>query len=79
MLIECRVPEGVSRDRLRRRESGVSDAREDLYEAFSRGYERIRELPPDEHLIADMTKPIDAVLDVVALCPKSFLTVNVTV
>lgn len=62
LMIECRVPDGVARERLRARAGGVSDAREALFESFKKSYEPVTELPPGEHIVADTSQPISSVL-----------------
>lgn len=57
LMIECRAPEDVVRQRLRERPAGVSDARVDLLDSFGRSWEPITELGPDEHVVVDATRP----------------------
>jgi uncharacterized protein len=54
-FVECRVPEAVSRARLREREThaSVSDAREDLYASFAASWEAVHELGAGEHVVVD--------------------------
>ena len=59
LLVECRVPEALARQRLRARTAGVSDAREDLLAASRASWEPAAGLPPDEHLVVDTSGAID--------------------
>jgi uncharacterized protein len=54
VLLECRAPETLVRERLRRRTGGVSDAREDLFDKMAQRYEPVLELSPAEHHVVDM-------------------------
>lgn len=58
-FFECRVDEATARDRLRARARGpsVSDAREDLYDAFVASWEPTTELAPDQHRILHTAAP----------------------
>ncbi|HTE04830.1 MAG TPA: AAA family ATPase [Planctomycetota bacterium] len=58
LLLECRVPEAVMRERLRARTGGVSDAREELADRFLATWEPFTGLPPAEHLVLDGTRPV---------------------
>jgi aminoglycoside phosphotransferase family enzyme/predicted kinase len=62
-FVECRAPEEVARERLRRRAGGVSDAREELYPVFRKGFEPVDELPEGEHLPVDTTQPLDRIVE----------------
>jgi len=62
-FVECRAPEAVARERLRSRQGGVSDAREDLYPVLAASFEPVTELPAREHISVDTTKPIPAILE----------------
>lgn len=62
-FVECRAPEAVARERLRRRAGGVSDAREDLYPVIRDSFEPVDELPEGEHLPVDTTQPLDRVVE----------------
>lgn len=54
-LVECAVPEQVTRQRLRTRAQGLSDAGESLLDSFLRGWEPIDELPREQHVRLDTT------------------------
>lgn len=68
IFLECRAPEAVCRARLRERagSSSVSDAREDLYDAFVKGYEPVGELSADEHLVVATSAPLRSTVRAVA-------------
>jgi aminoglycoside phosphotransferase family enzyme/predicted kinase len=57
LFVECRVPPEVARERLAARRGGLSDAREDLLDAFLAGWEPVDELPEVEHAVVDATAP----------------------
>ena len=61
-FVEYRAPAEVCRERLKRRtlESGVSDARADLFDDFVARWEPVEELTDSEHLILDTSEPIAA-------------------
>jgi aminoglycoside phosphotransferase family enzyme/predicted kinase len=63
VMIECGVPETVARERLRGRNLGVSDAREDLLDNFLRDYEPMAELAPGELVLLDTTRSEGEILD----------------
>src|SRR2546422_288774 len=48
--------------RLRGRAGGVSDAREWLYSSFARNFHPVTEIPREEHLVADTTRPLEELL-----------------
>jgi len=58
-FIECRAPLEECRARLARRSMApsVSDGREEILDAFVARFEPIAELPEDEHIVIDTTKP----------------------
>lgn len=60
LLVECRVPDAVARDRLAARGEvpAVSDGRLEIYEAQQAAYEPPDELPPDERLTLDTSGPL---------------------
>lgn len=61
-MVECRIEEEEARRRLRARGSrGVSDAREDLLDAFLASWEPIDELPPAELVRVDTSRPLGEV------------------
>jgi hypothetical protein len=64
-FVECRVSAEVCRERLNRRtlESGVSDARADLFDDFVARWEPVDELSEAEHVILDTSEPIEANLE----------------
>ncbi|HLG42531.1 MAG TPA: AAA family ATPase, partial [Planctomycetota bacterium] len=62
-FVECSAPEAIARERLRRREGGVSDAREDLYALIASSFEPVTELAPAEHIPVDTTKPLEGILE----------------
>ncbi|MHC4845076.1 MAG: bifunctional aminoglycoside phosphotransferase/ATP-binding protein [Planctomycetota bacterium] len=62
LMVECRVPEELQRERLRARTGGVSDAREELLDRFTEGFEPIDELPPSQHLVLDTSHPLDGLI-----------------
>jgi aminoglycoside phosphotransferase family enzyme/predicted kinase len=60
-LVECRATPGLVRERLRRRarESGVeAGAWLGILEAFLEGWEPVDEIPPEEHLVVDASRPV---------------------
>jgi uncharacterized protein len=60
-FVECRAPHEVCRERLvaRARQRTVSDGRLAIFDDFCARYEPVGELPPDEHLVLDTTRPIE--------------------
>lgn len=65
-FVECRAPEAIARERLRRRTGGVSDAREDLYPVIRASFDPVDELPEGQHLPIDTTQPLDRIVDWIA-------------
>jgi len=65
-FIECRADPEVCRDRLaqRARVPGVSDGRLDVFDAFRAQFEPVNELPSDERVVLDTTRPLDESVDV---------------
>jgi aminoglycoside phosphotransferase family enzyme/predicted kinase len=59
-LVECRAPPEVCRERLvrRAREEHVSDGRLAVFDAFAARYEPPREVPSEELLVVDTTRPL---------------------
>jgi predicted kinase len=53
LLLECRAPEVVLRERLRRRGSGPSDGREEILADFLRSFEPVTELAAAERAEVD--------------------------
>ena len=51
------MPPDVARARLAARRGGLSDARENLLDAFLAGWEAVDELPAGEHAVFDTTVP----------------------
>jgi len=65
VLLECRAPPAMCRERLRQREmeaSSVSDATAGVLEAFLAGYEPVVELSRDEHAAIDTAGTPEAAL-----------------
>jgi len=60
LLIECSVDRETIRARLvdREKEPSVSDGRIGVLDAFAASFEPIEELPSNEHLIVDTSRPI---------------------
>jgi predicted kinase len=58
-FVECRAAAEECKKRLSRRarEGGVSDGRLEIFEQFVRSWEPATEVPLDEHVIVDTTKP----------------------
>jgi aminoglycoside phosphotransferase family enzyme/predicted kinase len=66
MLLECRTSEAVIRDRLERRAAkngSVSDGRWEIYNKQLREWEPPDEIPPDERVVLDRSKPIEELMD----------------
>jgi aminoglycoside phosphotransferase family enzyme/predicted kinase len=63
LMLECRAPEPVLRERLAVRTGGLSDAREDLLDRFLASWQPIDELPTSEHLVLDATRPVDGLVE----------------
>ncbi|MDR3607076.1 MAG: dephospho-CoA kinase [Oligoflexia bacterium] len=61
-FIECTAPTSICHERLLKREhqSSISDARAGLLDSFSKNFEPINELPPDEHVVLDTSQSIEA-------------------
>jgi uncharacterized protein len=64
-FIECRATADVCRQRLaeRSRRRTVSDGRLEIFDAFCAQYEPVTELPADEHVVLDTTRPIHDSID----------------
>jgi predicted kinase len=61
-LVECRVPDEVALERLRRREAegtATSDGRAELYPAQKAAFEQVVGLPPGRHLTVDRSRPAE--------------------
>jgi aminoglycoside phosphotransferase family enzyme/predicted kinase len=65
LLVECRVPEALARQRLRARTGGVSDAREDLLAASRASWEPVGGLASGEHLVVDTSGAVERGVDAV--------------
>ena len=63
LMIECRAPAEVCRERLVAREQGthVSDGRLQVFDDFIARFQAITELPAEEHLVLDTTAPVGAI------------------
>ncbi|HSF16007.1 MAG TPA: AAA family ATPase [Vicinamibacteria bacterium] len=59
-FVECRATAEVSRERLlqRREEVGASDGRLEIFDDFVKEWEPVIELPAEEHVVVDTTKPL---------------------
>ena len=64
-FFECRAPETVLRERLRAREGGLSDAREELLPRFLEAWETEDELDVGEKTVIDTTRPVQELGDLV--------------
>jgi uncharacterized protein len=62
-FVECGADAGVVRQRLARREGGVSDARADLLDRFLEAWEPIDEIPSNEHVVLDTSQPLEGNVD----------------
>ena len=64
-FIECRASSQLCRDRLvrRQREGGVSDGRLEIFDDFVARWERVVELQPEQHTIANTSKPLETTLE----------------
>jgi aminoglycoside phosphotransferase family enzyme/predicted kinase len=60
-FVECRAPEEVLRRRLAERETkrGVSDGRLEIFYDFLARWEPVEELPPENHVLIDTSRPLD--------------------
>lgn len=60
-MIECRVDPDLARARLRERAKGasVSDGRLEIFDDFVARWEPVDELPAEEHLVLDTSRPIE--------------------
>ena len=60
LFVECRAPESVCRERLRRREreTSVSDGRLEIFDEFVASWEPVDELSAKEHLLVDTSRPL---------------------
>ena len=58
-FVECRAPAEVCRERLtlREREEPVSDGRAAIWDAFAARWEPATEIPDEEHVVLDTTRP----------------------
>lgn len=67
LFIECRVPLGVARQRLRRRaeKSSVSDGRLEIFDDFVTHWQSVDELPDAQHLVFDTDQPLAANLQLI--------------
>jgi len=66
LLIECRTPERVIRERLEKRAAkngSVSDGRLEIYQQQVLEWEPPYEIPPDERLVVDRSKPVEELMD----------------
>lgn len=63
LMLECRAPKEVCRQRLASREQGehVSDGRLQVFDDFIARFEAVTELPAAEHLVLDTTSPVPAI------------------
>jgi uncharacterized protein len=60
LFVECRTTRDVCRERLaaRARQPHVSDGRLAVFDEFSARFEPIVELPPEQHILIDTTRPL---------------------
>jgi aminoglycoside phosphotransferase family enzyme/predicted kinase len=60
-FVECRADPDVCRARLveRARTAGVSDGRLAVFDAFRSRFEAVTELPREEHVVLDTTRPVE--------------------
>lgn len=63
-FVECRATAEETRARLRHRatEAHVSDARVELFDEFAKRFEPIDEFGPEEHIVADTSRPVTETL-----------------
>lgn len=79
-FIECRVAPEVARARLvtRAESSAVSDGRVEIFDDFVAHYEAVTELPPEEHVVVDTSRPLETNLEElrarVDTWPRGFVT-----
>ncbi len=79
-FVECRAPAAVCKERLveRERAGGVSDGRLAIFDAFCDRFEAIGELPRDEVLVVDTTRPdpenLEALRSYLETWPRAFVT-----
>lgn len=72
-FVECRPDIEVCRERLRHRESEVSDGRLEIFDDFARRWEATSELDPREHIVIDTARPIEDTMALLrARLPVSF-------
>jgi predicted kinase len=60
-FVECRAEREESVRRLRHRAEGesVSDGRLEIFDDFVAQWEPVEELPPQEHLVIDTSRPLE--------------------
>lgn len=74
-FVECRVDPDIARQRLRERaeRASVSDGRLEIFDDFVARWETVDELPAEEHLVLDTSRPVEddlaAVREVVQTWP----------
>jgi uncharacterized protein len=79
-FLECHAPADTCRARLVEREriGGVSDGRLGIFDAFAKSFEPIGELPPDDHIALDTTRPVEASLETLrshlTMWPRRFVS-----
>jgi hypothetical protein len=83
LLLECRTNEEVIRERLERRgqKTGVvSDGRWEIYHGQLREFEPPEEIPGDERVVLDRSKPVEELLhELAAVLPREWLDAPGTV
>jgi len=69
LIIECILEEDIIRQRLARRQErrSISDAREGLLEPQKDVFEAVDDVPDDQHVVVDTSKPVDRVLEEVKI------------
>jgi hypothetical protein len=74
LVLECRASEEVIRERLEKRvarEASVSDGRWEIYHKQVREFEPPEEIPGDQRVVLDRSKPIEELMDeLAAMVPR---------
>jgi predicted kinase len=58
LAVECRLDEAVVKERLVNRGETVSDGRWEIYLEQKKVFEPVVEIPPEEHIVVDTSRPV---------------------
>lgn len=65
LVVECTLSEEIIRERLAKRQEqySFSDARQCVLESQKKIFERVSEVPDDQHIVIDTSQPVDSLVE----------------